>query len=302
MIGTRRFRFFRFELQETDGFILLIFVLFTLLAGIFLSKVKNGYSIILANIAMAAVYLVLIYFRQKASSRRARFFLGVSPIFLGLLYIYETAHRFQHIFFATWKDQIIIDFEQAVLGVQPTVWLQNCISPGLTEWFAFSYLSYLPLYLVISAVIYYKRGERPLEDLLSTISINNIFCNLCYILFPVAGPFYKIGHLYSVPLNGPVFASIGEFMRVHTMPIGGSLPSGHCAAVTILCLTAYRHCRPLFFILTPIVLSLYISTVYGRYHYLTDVVLGILVGLFWWRKARVVRKGWDWAIHKLQAE
>jgi membrane-associated phospholipid phosphatase len=40
---------------------------------------------------------------------------------------------------------------------------------------------------------------------------------------------------------------------------------------------AYRYYRPSFWVLAPIVLSLYVSTFYGRYHYVTDAVTGILV-------------------------
>lgn len=39
---------------------------------------------------------------------------------------------------------------------------------------------------------------------------------------------------------------------------------------------AYRYHRPTLYVLSPIILSLYFSAIYGRYHYLTDVVAGIL--------------------------
>jgi membrane-associated phospholipid phosphatase len=42
---------------------------------------------------------------------------------------------------------------------------------------------------------------------------------------------------------------------------------------------AWRHCRWLFWLLAPIVLTLYVSTVYGRYHYASDAVTGIALAL-----------------------
>jgi membrane-associated phospholipid phosphatase len=38
---------------------------------------------------------------------------------------------------------------------------------------------------------------------------------------------------------------------------------------------AWRHHRPAFWALLPVVLSVYAATVYGRYHYATDAVIGV---------------------------
>jgi membrane-associated phospholipid phosphatase len=46
---------------------------------------------------------------------------------------------------------------------------------------------------------------------------------------------------------------------------------------------AYRNSKKLFWILSPLILSLWFSTVYLRYHYLIDVVAGlILAPLSFW--------------------
>jgi membrane-associated phospholipid phosphatase len=66
-------------------------------------------------------------------------------------------------------------------------------------------------------------------------------------------------------------------MRKYLHFAGGSIPSPHAAAATIMWVMAYRYHRTSFWILTPIVLSLYVSTFYGRYHYVTDAIVGVLV-------------------------
>ena len=40
-----------------------------------------------------------------------------------------------------------------------------------------------------------------------------------------------------------------------------------------------RHMNVYWFILSPIILSLYVDTVYGRFHYVTDVATGIAAGV-----------------------
>ncbi len=48
---------------------------------------------------------------------------------------------------------------------------------------------------------------------------------------------------------------------------------------TVIWLMSYRYVRRWFYILAPIILSLYVSTVYGRYHYVIDSVAGIALGI-----------------------
>jgi membrane-associated phospholipid phosphatase len=63
---------------------------------------------------------------------------------------------------------------------------------------------------------------------------------------------------------------------MHLHYAGGSIPSPHAAAATIMWLMAWKHHRPTFYAIAPIILTLYVSTFYGRYHYATDAVVGIV--------------------------
>ena len=141
----------------------------------------------------------------------------------------------------------------------------------------FAYVFYLPMYPVLCGIIYYLRGDLAMEDYFFTLGFTNILCDIGFILFPVASPMHWIRELYTVPLVGYFWTSIGEFMRSNLHYAGGSIPSPHAAAATIMWVMAYRYHRPTFWVITPIIVSLYVSTFYGRYHYLTDAVVGILV-------------------------
>ena len=157
----------------------------------------------------------------------------------------------------------------------------------------FSYVIYVPMYPVLCGIIYFLRGELPMEEYFFTLGFTNILCDLGFILFPVAGPIPTIGQLYTVPLDGYVFTYLGELMRSQLHYIGGTIPSPHCAAATIMWMMAYRYHRPSFHFLTPIVLSLYASTFYGRYHYVTDAVIGVGVAFLALAVAPYLMKGWE---------
>jgi membrane-associated phospholipid phosphatase len=90
---------------------------------------------------------------------------------------------------------------------------------------------------------------------------------------------FFIPEAFMEPLEGEIFTFIGEWMRTNLHYPGGCLPSPHCASATVMIVMMYRYNRVLFWSLLPIVLTLYVSTVYGRYHYSWDGVAGILLSL-----------------------
>src|SRR5262249_55000610 len=54
-------------------------------------------------------------------------------------------------------------------------------------------------------------------------------------------------------------------------------PSLHVGISFIVWLYAWRNSRRLFWILAPLILSLWLSTLYLRYHYLVDCIVGLLL-------------------------
>jgi hypothetical protein len=283
----------KLQLRATDGLIFLALALFTLLALLFHSSVEDWWILALKNIAVAVVYLGLVFLSQKVTRKFPRFLVRVAAVTLAFAYLFGAVDKLQLILHGEWLDAYVLDAEQFVFGVQPTLWLQHIMSPALTEWLLFSYVIYIPMYPILSGIIYFLRGEPAMEDYFFTLGLTNVLCDIGFILFPVAGPIPTIGHLYSVPLTGYVFTYLGEFMRSHVHYIGGTIPSPHAAAATVMWLMAYRYHRPSFYVITPIVLSLYVSTFYGRYHYVTDAIVGIAAAFFALQLVPVVIKGWN---------
>jgi membrane-associated phospholipid phosphatase len=56
---------------------------------------------------------------------------------------------------------------------------------------------------------------------------------------------------------------------------------------------AWKHYRPAFWVLAPVILSLYVSTFYGRYHYVTDTIFGIVTAGLAVIVARPLQRAWD---------
>ncbi len=52
------------------------------------------------------------------------------------------------------------------------------------------------------------------------------------------------------------------------------MPSGHTQIVLMTLSLAYRYGRVLFYLLLPLICALILSTVYLRYHYVIDLLVG----------------------------
>jgi hypothetical protein len=282
-----------FHLRATDGLILFTLSFFSLLAILFNPSVQGWWILIIKNIAVGAVYLALVVTSEKMTKKFPRFLLRVGAVTLAYAYLFGAVDKLQLILHGQWLDAYVMDAEQYIFGVQPTLWLEHITTPPLTEWMMFAYVIYVPMYPLLCGIIYYLRGEVAMEDYFFALGFTNILCDIGFILFPVAGPMATIGTLYSVPLKGYVFTFFGELMRSNLHYVGGTIPSPHCAAATIMWVMAYRYHRPSFYILTPVVLSLYLSTFYLRYHFVTDAVVGIVVAFMALLIVPFLIKGWD---------
>jgi membrane-associated phospholipid phosphatase len=286
--------YFGLKAKVTDILILSALAFYSLLAVLFPARVKGGWTgIVLANVLALVLFLAANLFAQRTGSRDLRFLLRTASIQFILLYIYSMSLKHQLIFFPQWHDQMVIDLEARLLGVAPTVWLQRFVTPWLTEWMMFCYVFYVPVYPLLSLLIYRRHGEEQNEDYLFHIAFVIVLCTVGFMIFPVAGPMRHIGDLHTVPLRGHFFTAVSELIRNRVHSPGGTIPSIHCAAATIMWWMSYRYARPAFYILAPVIISLYVSTVYGRFHYLFDVFVGIAAALLVMALGRTLIKAWN---------
>ena len=265
--------------EAADALVLAALVAFTVLAVAFHRRVAGWQLLAAKNLVAALVFLAGTTAARYLNHGGARFLVRMGAVSLAYAYLFGAVDSLQLILHGRWLDGTVLALEERLFGVQPTLWMQRFVSPWLTEWMMFAYVVYLPLYPLVCAAIYARRGERAAEEVFFSLGLVNVLCDVGFILFPVAGPLPFIGARFTVPLEGWVFTSLGELVRAKFHFVGGSLPSPHCAAATVLWGMAWRHSRWLFGLLAPIVLTLYVSTVYGRYHYVTDAVTGIALAL-----------------------
>ncbi len=289
----RSVRFLGIDLRAVDVLILGSVAVFDLLILVFNGRVPDAGSVFLKTTAIGLVYGAATALHGRVKSGGLRWLIRTASIQIACAEMFLVSLPMQLILVRSWQDPVLLRFEQALFGVQPTVWLERFVSPPLTEWMMFAYVAYLVIYPGLSALIFVKRGEAAMEDYLFNLALVNLACFFLFFVFPIAGPLYFQPEAYRVPLRGGIFAAIGEYIRKNVHEIGGNLPSPHCAVATVMWAFAHRYVRPAFFVLAPVILSLYVSTFFLRFHYVSDSAAGILTGAFVILAAPGLMRAWN---------
>lgn len=206
------------------------------------------------------------------------------PFFIILLMYYSLWNDSASLLTYYDRDNELITLDQRLFGFQASVAMQRFVSPPLTAWMDFAYFFHVLNIPVVACFIYLKRPRRRFREMMTGLIVICFLGFLGYFAVPAIGPMYTLRAQYTVPLQTPLalFNRQVELMDYARIP-RDIFPSMHVAIAFLVWLYAYRNSRRLFWILAPLILSLWVSTVYLRYHYLIDVVAGlILAPLCYW--------------------
>jgi membrane-associated phospholipid phosphatase len=176
------------------------------------------------------------------------------------------------------RDQALMALDQRLFGFQASLVLQGIISPRLTAWMTFAYFFHVINIPLVGCFIYLRRDRARFREMMSGLMVVSFFGLLGYLLVPAIGPMYTLRNQYTVPLSHSIWmfnrdVDFMDFARIRR----DVFPSLHVAISFVVWLYAYRNSKGLFWVLSPLILSLWFSTVYLRYHYLIDVVAGLIL-------------------------
>jgi membrane-associated phospholipid phosphatase len=194
------------------------------------------------------------------------------------LFFFEELHYLVHLVVPDWFDSWLICFDYALLGVHPTVWIEQFASPWLNDLMQLAYMTYY-LFPVVLGVALYRRRE--LDGFWSVFTGTAVAYYIGYavsILFPIEGPYHTLAVLQRVDLQGGFFTAIINWIETFGRVHGAAFPSAHVSGSLVALLGAWRFRRRLFWLFLPFFLLMLVATVYGRYHYVADVFAGLLVG------------------------
>jgi len=267
-----------FDFILVDIATLIYLFILSLVVLIFSGNEPHWYLYILFNLLVSAIVLWMAGWVSRSPSGVARFFRHWYPI-ISFSFLYEETRDLIHLIFPYWFDNWINALELRLFGVYPTVWLESFFCPALNEYAMFSYFSYYFLLPILGIFLYFNRKLKEFDHLVFTSAVVFYVSYLGFIWMPVEGPRFCLSTLHHLKLEGPFFTKIVRGIVDAAGLHGGCMPSSHVAVALVVLVMAYRYHKTLFFFLCPIIVTLFVATVYGRFHYATDVVAGILVGI-----------------------
>lgn len=176
-------------------------------------------------------------------------------------------------------DDALIRIDHAMFGVHPTVWMERIIHPALTTAMQFAYISYYPMSALLGLVLYLKRRHHEFDEAVFGIMLCFYLSYVGYILVPAVGPRFTLVDLQTTDIQAiPLVTTIRNTLNGIEHNKADAFPSGHTAVALMTLYYSWKTKeRILFFILAPVITALIFSTVYLRYHYVIDVIGGVLL-------------------------
>jgi len=264
----------------------------SLLIILFRSRLEGWYLYIIFHCLFIFFIFFLIWLDRRYQNKIISLLHYGYPL-LSFPLMYEELGQFIHLIFPYWFDFAIHRLELSILCVYPTIWLQKLVTPWTTEFFKLAYFSYY-LVVPIAVLALYLRGDmRIFEELVTTLAFIFYICYIGFILMPVEGPRYALAPLYTVKLKGYIITSFQDFLTEIGALHGGCMPSSHVAVAFVSLIIVRRYVKLVYYFLLPAVLCLFVSTIYTRDHYFSDVIAGLLVGWLGLSLVPRMMKIWD---------
>jgi len=246
---------------------------------IFHNKVE-GYSYYI--IGYLSYIVIIIFLAHLATvypkNMVIKFFRLLYPI-ITFAFMYKSVEGYVLILHNHFLDANIIKFEKSVLGINPTLALEKIVSKPLTEFLKFSYFSYYFYTPVPALILFFQKRFKELEQFVFTITFTFYISYIGFVLYPLESPRFALASVYKIKvLSGYIFTHIQDFIMAKGAIKGGCMPSSHLAVAWVSLFLIKKYFGKPFWFILPFTLAMTFAIVYNRYHYVSDAIMGLIVG------------------------
>ncbi len=286
------FQRYTFVDYATQGYMALVGLIILLLHT---PRAPHWPFLLLAHaVGLILIHLLIQLHAWRPAVRGIDFLRHTYPILLYFGFYQETG-LLNQMLYSGYLDPHFLRLERWMFGWQPGIELMERFpSRAVSEVLYAAYFSY---YLMISgvALALLIRDRRQFAHFISVVSLVFYVCYLTFIFMPVVGPYILYPGVVTrplpadvmpaTPLTTPATVQAGVFFQImawifeHFETPGAAFPSSHVAVALCTVYFSFLYLRPIRWAHLVMVILLCISTVYGRYHYVTDVIAGVLTAV-----------------------
>lgn len=296
MTSRTRFRelwqIIREDVQTADIYTSFMLVLYALLAVVFHQSIHGSVTAIWTNVLVLLLIgstIILHRLTGSAAVHFVRHFYVVPIIYM----LYDQTHLFVSVVHPHDYDHLLIAADRAIWGGDPTIWLHRLANPWLTEYLQVCYFVFY-LLPVAHAIELWLRGDIQRVIVFARMMAFMFFISyLLYFVMPAIGPRFTLHEFSSTNTELPGIW-LTDILR-NVINVGGGvvtgvadpasvvnrdcMPSGHTMLTLVNIVLAFRNRSRLRYVFLGIGSSLIFATVYLRYHYVVDLLVGGLLVL-----------------------
>ena len=278
-------------MRTTDVVTVIFAAGLSLVNVVFASRISMWWVLLAVNTTFTVALVLTAYLDGTRSSKLLRVvhdWYVIPIIFFGFKEVYFMGYPIH----GQDYDYLLIRIDHALLGVNPTQWLAQFAHPFLTEILQVAYFSYYFILVAVGFELYRRRNFEVFQYAVCLFAYGFYLSYVGYFLLPAVGPRFLLHDFHALDSDLPGLY-VTNFLRTiinageSITPGAGSalelaqrdvFPSGHTMLSLIAIFLSFKHrLKVRWWILTFGVL-LIVSTVYLRYHYVIDIVAGIV----WW--------------------
>ncbi|MFP4369176.1 MAG: phosphatase PAP2 family protein [Candidatus Kapaibacterium sp.] len=287
-----RFRI-REVLKMTDVYTLAMLGFYTLLAILFYPLVESAMELIYLNISIAIGVISIATVEEKMNAGRIFTIFRRIYIIPVIYLIYSQVQYYIPVINPHNYDKLLMDLDIALFGLNPTEWLHQFAHPILTEYLQFTYMLFFFMPLVHALELHYEGDNKRFGEFTRIIMFAFYFSYLLYFFMPAIGPRFTIHNFFNInsELPGLLLTNLfRDFVNMGGNVLPGEsnpmdtvnrdcMPSGHTMITFITIIMVFRHDSRFKWPILVFGISLIFSTVYLWYHYVIDIIAGIVFAI-----------------------
>ncbi len=294
-------------ITPTDLVVIIFYLYLIAVNLLFHSSISEWYILVILNFSLIG-FVVFVANKDKNSESKVwkniHYYYVVPLIFLSFKEVYVLLHSIHSLDY----DYLLIAADRFLFGTDPTHFLYQFANPLLTEILQIAYGTFFFLPIILGVEYQIKHENKEFNFIIFLIVLGFFLSYIGYFFLPAVGPRFTL-HDFSLTNTELPGIFLTNFLREivnsgESIPSGTPnpievvqrdvFPSGHTQMTLLIMYLAVKlkSKNKLFFLIDGTLLIF--ATVYLRYHYVVDLIGGLVFMIItiliakpffnWWQK------------------